>query len=97
MDQGQYKKAIELLSSSGLVQASEEIRNEMLKHPQAAPPRLPPLPTPPPVRIEQPVVLNALRSFPSGTAPGPLGLRASHLKEAVFCPLLLTVVLFYKP
>ena len=71
VEQGQYRKAIQLLSSSGPVQASEEVRYEMLiKHPRAAPPRLPPLPTPPPVRIEQPVVLNALRSFPSGTALG---------------------------
>lgn len=25
-------------------------------------------------------------SFPNGTAPGPSGLRASHLKEAIQCP-----------
>ena len=28
----------------------------------------------------------ALKSFPSGSAPGPSGLRANHLKQAVFCP-----------
>ena len=47
---------------------------------------LPPSPAPPPVKIEEPVVLKALRSFPAGTAPGPSRLRASHLKEAVLCP-----------
>ena len=31
-------------------------------------------------------VIKALRSFPSGTAPGPSGLRVNHLKETVFCP-----------
>ena len=65
MEQGQYRKAVQLLSSNNLVQALEKVRIQMLaKHPQAAPPRLPPSQTPPPVKIEKLVVLKALRSFP---------------------------------
>ena len=58
----------------------------LTKNLQAAPPRLPPSPVPPPVKIDESVVLKALRSFPAGPAPGPSCLRASHLKEAVLCP-----------
>ena len=87
VEDGQYRKAIQSLTSVGLAQASADIANEMLaKHPQANPPHLPPDPVPPPVQISERVVVKALRSFPSGTAPGPSGLRANHLKEAVFCP-----------
>ena len=32
------------------------------------------------------LVVKAQMSFPSSTALGPSGLRANHLKEAVFCP-----------
>ena len=31
-------------------------------------------------------MLNYLKSFPLGSAPGPTALRANQLKEAVFCP-----------
>ena len=85
VEDGQYRKAIQSLTSVGLAQASADI--EMLaKHPQANPPHLPPDPVPPPVQISERVVVKALWSFPSGTAPGPSGLRANRLKEAVFCP-----------
>ena len=61
--------------------------NEMLaKHPRAAPPPLPVDSVPPPVQVAEVNVIKALRSFPSGTAPSQSGLRANHLKEAVFCP-----------
>ena len=62
VEEGQYRKAIQLLSSRVLVQASDEVRKEMLtKHPQATPPGLPPSPAPSPIRIEGPVVVKALR------------------------------------
>ena len=31
-------------------------------------------------------MLNCLKSFPLGSAPGPIGLIVNHLKEAVLCP-----------
>ncbi len=87
MEDGQYKKATQALTSSGLAQASTEVLAEMLaKHPQNDPPQLPSHPVPTPIQINEAEVVKALRSFPKGTAPGPSCLRAIHLKEAVFCP-----------
>ena len=64
-----------------------EVFEDMLaKHPQDDPPQLPSTPAPSPITISEGEVVKAIRSFPSGTAPGPSGLRANHLKEAVFCP-----------
>ena len=46
---GQYSKAIKTLTSDGLATPSAEVMQEMLtKHPQTAPPALPPGPVPPP-------------------------------------------------
>ena len=87
VEAGQYRKAIQFLSSAGLAQASIEVVNEMrAKHPQADPPSIPPAPTPPPVQVSGGDVIRALRSFPSDSAPGPSNFRASHFKEAVLCP-----------
>ena len=71
----------------GFTQASSEVMDEMLsKHPQSGPPSIPADPVPPPVQVVCVDIVRALRSFPSGTAPGPSCLRANHVKEAVFCP-----------
>ena len=86
-EEGQYKKALQALLSEGVARASPEVLKEMLaKHPQAPPPSLPqgPLASPPSITPES--VLKAIRSFPTGSAPGPSHLRAAHLKEAVLCP-----------
>ena len=84
---GLYSKAINALTSEGLASASPEVLREMQnKHPQASPPALPLGPVPPPLSLSEAVVLKAVRSFPSGSAPGPSGLRPSHLREAVSCP-----------
>ena len=56
------------------------------KHPQAPPPTLPPGPVPPSICLSDSAVQRGARSFPTGSAPGPSGLRPSHLKEAVGCP-----------
>jgi hypothetical protein len=56
------------------------------KHPPTLPPSPFPSPAPPPVQVSSLDVTKALQSFPSGPAPGPSCLRASHLKEAVFSP-----------
>ena len=80
MKDGLYRKAIQSLGSDGLAPLSVENQAVMLsKHPQAPPP-----PTSVQVTIEE--VARALKSFPNGSAPGPSGLRANHLKEAAFCP-----------
>ena len=57
-----------------------------MKHPQAPLPQLPEGPPPTPAQIDDTIVLNCLKSFPLGSAPGPTGPRANHLKEAVLCP-----------
>ena len=38
---------------------------------------------PPPAAISAEAVLEQLHSFPRGTAPGPSGLRAQHLLDAL--------------
>ena len=84
---GQYNKAIKTLSSDGLATPSAEVMQEMLaKHPQTTPPALPPGPVPPSATVTESTVQKAVRSFPNGSAPGPSGLRPSHLREAVGCP-----------
>ena len=87
MEDGQYTKATQALTSDGLAQASAEVYKEMLaKHPQVNPPPTPTAPAPPPVQVAEVDVFKALKSFPNGSAPGPSSFRANHFKEAVFCP-----------
>ena len=84
---GQYNKAIKALISNGLATPSAEVLGAMLnKHPQASPPTLPPGPVPPPLNLSETAVKRGVRSFPNGSAPGPSGLRPSHLRETVGCP-----------
>ena len=86
-EEGQSRKALQALSSVGLADATSVVVDAMLaKHPQSPAPLTPPGPTPPPPTISEAGVLKALKSFPSGSAPGPSNLRANHLKEAVQCP-----------
>ena len=83
----QFSKAIQALSSEGLASPSPTVIQEMQdKHPQAPPPTLPPGPTPPSVEVPDRVVLHGVKSFPKDSAPGPSGLRPNHLYEAVCCP-----------
>ena len=56
------------------------------KHLQSGPPPIPFDPVPPPIQVVCADIVRALRSFPSGMAPGPSCLRANHVKEAVFSP-----------
>ena len=87
VEAGQYRKAIQALTSEGLAPASSETLAEMLaKHPSGSLPPTPSSPPPPPPNIEAGEIIRALRSFPGDSAPGPSLLRASHIKEAVFCP-----------
>ena len=87
VEDGQFRKAIKSVSSVGFAPSSVDALNGMRsKHPSTLPPSPFPSPAPPPVQVSGLDVTKALRSFPSGSAPGPSCLRASHLKEAVFCP-----------
>ena len=84
---GQYSKAIMALTSDGLATPSAEVLEEMLsKYLQAAPPTLPSGQVPPPLTVSESAVKRGVRSFPNGSAPGPSGLRPSHLREAMGCP-----------
>ena len=84
VEDGQYKKALQSLKSMGLALPSTEVLNEMrAKHPQSDSPLVPTTPPPPPIEVSTEDVVGA---FPTGSAPGPSGLRANHLKEAVFAP-----------
>ena len=84
---GQYSKALKALASEGLAQPDKDVLNEMTKkHPQSPRPVLPEGPATQPPKLSESAVLRGVRSFPSGSAPGPSGLRPSHLQEAVNCP-----------
>ena len=87
MKDGLYRKAIQSLGSDGLAPPSVKNQAVMLsKHPQAPPPPEPTIPPPTAVQATIEDVARALKSFPNGSASGPSGLRANHLKEAAFCP-----------
>ena len=86
VEDGQYKKALQSLTSMGLAPPSSDVFDEMLaKHPQSDPPPLSGMAPSPSFHVSPEEVVSALKSFPTGSAPGPSGLRANHLKEAVFC------------
>ena len=75
-------QAIQALTSEGLAPPSPSVIQEMVdKHPQAPVPVLPPDPVPPSVKVSERVVHQGVKSFPKGSAPGPSGLRPSHLRS----------------
>ena len=87
VEDGQYKKALQSLTSAGLAKPSNDVLVEMrAKHQVSSITTLPTDPPPPAVQVSKEGVFRALKSFPIGLAPGPSGLRANHLKQAVFCP-----------
>ena len=79
----QYSRGVQALTSRGIDQSSLAAYNAMVeKHPQRT------LASsgedlPPPLVISAEQVKSALLSFRPGTAPGPSGLRADHLKSAL--------------
>ena len=84
--EGQYTRALQALLSQGMDQVSGQAIQAMeSKHPRpASPPTLPPEPNgTPPLIVSSAQVRDAIFSFHPGTAPGPSGLRAEHLKEAL--------------
>ena len=78
--EGQYRKAAQALTSAGLAQdcpATVAALREL--HPQLE--RTAPSleePNAPPLQFMSDQVIQAVKSFQAGTAPGPSGLRAQH-------------------
>lgn len=82
---GQYGKEAKALASLGVDMESRTSKEAMIsKHPRADPPILPEDPPPAPFIISFIQAAAALRSFATGTAPGPSGMRATHLANACF-------------
>ena len=97
MQDGQYSKAIKALTSEGLASPSAAVLQEMLdKHPQAAPPSLPPRPC-----LSLP--LSQSLPFVWGFGPSPVGLPQVLLACApatfgkLFCVPLLTKLTRFCP
>ena len=85
---GQYSKATSALVSPGLVKRNEHTEKVMRdKHPLAQnPPCLVDLVAPARSQVpdfDRPLIKKMVKSFARGTAPGPSGLRAQHLKDAI--------------
>ena len=84
---GQYKKALQCLTSTGIASPSSEVFNDLLaQHPQADLPFIPPTSHSLPIQASMEDVSKALKSFPPGSAPGPSSLCANHFKQAIRCP-----------
>lgn len=84
---GQYGRAIQALSSSGLADDTEEVFEALTaKHPQGSPPTLPPGPPPDSIPIPSDTVKSAVLSFNVDTAPGPSGMKANYLKDLFSSP-----------
>ena len=86
-EDGQFHKAMQLLQSEGLAPVSESTKEALLsKHPDVPLPPAFSTPTPPSSSISETVIQKSLISFPKGSAPGPSGLRHSHISDALSCP-----------
>ena len=84
---GQYSKAIQALDSLGVAEDTDATFDALKsKHPHRPPPTLPPQPCPEPPAFSPEAVQSAVRSFFTDTAPGPSGLKANFLKDALSAP-----------
>ena len=83
--EGQYTRAAQALTSADLAEQTRATKEAMKElHPQG--PRILPCdgePSAPPMRFSGEQVAKAIKTFKAGSAPGPSGLRAEHLKAAV--------------
>ena len=84
LQEGQFSRAAKALISRGMDQHSAAARDEMeAKHPEGQGAKVPEEEnTTPPITLTGRQVYEAIQGFKAGTAPGPSGLRAEHLKEA---------------
>ena len=84
LGEGDVKGAVRILCSGSKVAACNATNLEALArlHPPSPTTRRPAPPnTTPPLMVDTETVLAAVRSFPSGTAGGPDGLRPQHLRD----------------
>ena len=83
--QGQYTRSLQALTSAGLAQQdSATVEALKAKHPVAEnPPTSRPQSDTPQMSFSPAQVYKVIRSFNKGSAPGPSGLRAEHLKAIV--------------
>ena len=87
--EGQYTRSLNSLLSAGMAQHNRANIAEMkAKHPTAQHPLVyQPETTTPQMVLSQSQISKEIKNFRKGTAPGPSGLRAEHLKVAVkFAP-----------
>ena len=78
------KACAALLSSSLCADTPATLQALRALHPEQPIPVAPPMPELPLApELEPETVVKALRSFPPGTSPGPTGLRAQHLLDAM--------------
>lgn len=85
---GQFTAAIRILSSDGIALPTPDTLYELQqKHPHAPPPSIPAddIITPS-LSVDAKSMLDAIKSFPKGTACGRDGLRAQHLLDALSGP-----------
>ena len=82
--EGQYTRSLQSLTSAGMAQHNRTTVDIMTdKHPPAPlVPILQPESNTPQMTFSQTQVYNSIKSFRKGSAPGPSGLRAEHLKVA---------------
>jgi hypothetical protein len=85
---GLYRRAAEALVTEGLdfdsPKAAEAMADKHLARESL--PSLPEDPNPASLQFFSEQVLQGLKSFRPGFAPGPSGLRAEHIKAATHCP-----------
>ena len=87
VQEGQYARSLQSLTSAGMAQHTKETLKVMRdKHPSAQPtPIFQPESNTPQMVFSQAQVFKGIKSFRRGSAPGPSGLRAEHLKVATKC------------
>ena len=82
--EGEYTRAVQALTSAGLADHTPAtIRAMRDKHPTAQPSTFQSSDTSPQLAFTAKQVQRAIKSFRKGSAPGPDGLRAEHLKVAI--------------
>ena len=84
LEEGQYNHASSALVSEGIVDSTPKTIAIMKnKHPQAEIPPMEVGEEVEPLKLTAAQVRESIKSFKKGSAPGPSGMRAEHLKFAV--------------
>ena len=84
IQQGEYTRGTQALMSAGLAEHTPDtVRIMREKHPSAPVPNFQPIGDNQQLQFTGEQVRKAVLSFKRGTAPGPDGIRAEHLKAAI--------------